>query len=384
MGLQDWDAFQSRLNVPAAATMHAVSRAISGGPVYTSDRPKEHNAEILQRLAFIDGSLPRCLRGAGPVERLLFMDPQRTAGVPLLVQNINPAGGLVIAAFSIAGAVLEEDLNLFRFLHASEMKWPSQESVHTGLLDSSDEINTLKISYKRRKLNNPIPIYEDSAYSSKLEIHHFVSPQDVSEVKWLIRRYNRNKFKDQSLTTEYVARKYSDGSLYYVNSLSCKVPIHLQRVFDFEIVSFSPIIRFPLYSEWVAILGHTKLYNGGGAVLKAEVTSVNNDPTKLQLFAHLLGTGEYLIISSLQNIKVMSHKTLYGSESLDSDQNRSIILNSIITSQVSLIRTTDEKFEEAGLMKSYEHRLTITTPSVNSMVYKDGDLGAIIVMEFCK
>lgn len=67
-------------------------------------------------MAFADGALPRCLRGARPPAHVLFLDPQRHAGVPLLLQNANPAGGLVIGAFSIAGAVLEDDLSLFRFL----------------------------------------------------------------------------------------------------------------------------------------------------------------------------------------------------------------------------------------------------------------------------
>jgi len=49
------------------------------------------------------------------------------AGVPLLLQNENPAGGLVVAAFSIAGAVLENDRDNFRFLNPEEIEWKSSE-----------------------------------------------------------------------------------------------------------------------------------------------------------------------------------------------------------------------------------------------------------------
>jgi Raffinose synthase or seed imbibition protein Sip1 len=59
VGLQDWDAFQSDLQIPGAAAMHAASRAISGGPVYTSDKPDKHVSEIIRRLAFADGAVPR-------------------------------------------------------------------------------------------------------------------------------------------------------------------------------------------------------------------------------------------------------------------------------------------------------------------------------------
>ena len=87
IGLQDWDAFQSILKTKGAATMHAVSRAISGGPVYCSDKRDNHDIEIITRLALAEGKVPRPLRNALPVERMLFEDPQRTFGVPLLVHN---------------------------------------------------------------------------------------------------------------------------------------------------------------------------------------------------------------------------------------------------------------------------------------------------------
>jgi hypothetical protein len=76
---------------------------ISGGPIYVSDQPDKHNADIIRKLAFPDGSIPRCVRNARPVASSLFSDPQREVGVPLLLQNQNPAGGLVIGGFNIAG-----------------------------------------------------------------------------------------------------------------------------------------------------------------------------------------------------------------------------------------------------------------------------------------
>ena len=57
--MQDWDAFQSVLPEPRAAAMHAATRAISGGPVYTSDRPGAHDRALLRSLAFPDGTVPR-------------------------------------------------------------------------------------------------------------------------------------------------------------------------------------------------------------------------------------------------------------------------------------------------------------------------------------
>ena len=96
---------------------------------------------IYKIIAF-KGLIPRCIRNAFPTEAALFLDPQHTvlltqsdslthslvqAGVPLLLQNENPAGGLVVAAFSIAGAVLENDRDNFRFLNPEEIEWRSSE-----------------------------------------------------------------------------------------------------------------------------------------------------------------------------------------------------------------------------------------------------------------
>ncbi len=49
------DMFQTSLGKPSE--LHAVSRAISGGPVYVSDRPKEQNVEIFKKITFPNGNL---------------------------------------------------------------------------------------------------------------------------------------------------------------------------------------------------------------------------------------------------------------------------------------------------------------------------------------
>ena len=41
----DWDMFHSQ---HPAAELHALARAVSGGPVYVSDYPGKHNFDILR------------------------------------------------------------------------------------------------------------------------------------------------------------------------------------------------------------------------------------------------------------------------------------------------------------------------------------------------
>ncbi len=61
--LPDWDMFQSHHEHGA---FHAAARAISGGPVYVSDRPGEQNPDVLRRLCDDHGMLYRCPRPALP------------------------------------------------------------------------------------------------------------------------------------------------------------------------------------------------------------------------------------------------------------------------------------------------------------------------------
>lgn len=91
----DWDMFQS--GHPAGA-FHAAGRAVSGGPVYVSDRPGEQDFELLQKLVLSDGRILRA-RGVGkPTRDCLYRDPTRES-VLLKIFNHNPAGG-VLGAFN--------------------------------------------------------------------------------------------------------------------------------------------------------------------------------------------------------------------------------------------------------------------------------------------
>ncbi|KAG6589829.1 putative galactinol--sucrose galactosyltransferase 6, partial [Cucurbita argyrosperma subsp. sororia] len=72
--LPDWDMFHS---LHPAAEYHASARAISGGPVYVSDAPGNHNFELLKKLVLPDGSVLRARLPGRPTRDCLFSDPAR-------------------------------------------------------------------------------------------------------------------------------------------------------------------------------------------------------------------------------------------------------------------------------------------------------------------
>ncbi|CAL4915839.1 unnamed protein product [Urochloa decumbens] len=96
----DWDMFQSD---HACAAFHAASRAICGGPVYVSDSLGGHDFDLLRRLVFPDGTVPRCLHYALPTRDCLFKNTLFDQHTVLKIWNLNKFGG-VIGAFNCQGA----------------------------------------------------------------------------------------------------------------------------------------------------------------------------------------------------------------------------------------------------------------------------------------
>ncbi len=90
----DWDMFQSG---NTAGEFHAIARAISGGPVYCTDRTDGIRADILRRLHDAEGRVPRCTDAGRPVRDSLFFDPERDA-VPFKIFN-RSGRGFLLGAF---------------------------------------------------------------------------------------------------------------------------------------------------------------------------------------------------------------------------------------------------------------------------------------------
>ncbi len=87
----DWDMFQS--GHPMGA-YHAAGRAVSGGPVYVSDKPGAHDFALLSNLVLSDGSVPRADLPGRPTRDCLFRDPTRE-DVLLKIFSRNGDAGVV-------------------------------------------------------------------------------------------------------------------------------------------------------------------------------------------------------------------------------------------------------------------------------------------------
>jgi raffinose synthase len=96
----DWDMFQSH---DAHAEYHAVARAISGGPIYFTDKPGRERPEILRPLALSDGRV-LMLDEPGQVTRDVLMTDVALEPVALKVFGHVTRPGLsagMVAAFNV-------------------------------------------------------------------------------------------------------------------------------------------------------------------------------------------------------------------------------------------------------------------------------------------
>ncbi len=93
----DWDMFQTKHEF---AAFHAMARAVSGGPVYVSDRVDCHDFSIIERLTTKDGRILRALDCGRPTADSLFMNPYE--GGLFKIFNVNTFGG-VIGIFNLTG-----------------------------------------------------------------------------------------------------------------------------------------------------------------------------------------------------------------------------------------------------------------------------------------
>ncbi|KAK6120143.1 hypothetical protein DH2020_046049 [Rehmannia glutinosa] len=132
----DWDMFQSD---HICAKFHAGSRAICGGPIYVSDSLGGHNFDLLKKLVFHDGTIPKCMHFALPTRDCLFKNPLFDSNTILKIWNFNKYGG-VIGAFNCQGAGWDPKEQRFKgypkcykplscSIHVSDIEWDQKNEA---------------------------------------------------------------------------------------------------------------------------------------------------------------------------------------------------------------------------------------------------------------
>lgn len=91
----DHDMFHS--SDPVAAEVMARSKAVSGGPIYLSDAPREINRELVARLCLADGRILRTAEPALPAPESIFIDSYCSDRAFRALAPINRDSAVVVA-----------------------------------------------------------------------------------------------------------------------------------------------------------------------------------------------------------------------------------------------------------------------------------------------
>lgn len=97
--INDWDMWWTD---DAQAEKNALCHAVSGGPIYVSDKLDRTNPDVLNALMFDDGRILRLSDSAMPTEDCIIGNPTK-AKAPFKIRN-RFDGGAVVAAFNISEA----------------------------------------------------------------------------------------------------------------------------------------------------------------------------------------------------------------------------------------------------------------------------------------
>ncbi|KAI3456757.1 hypothetical protein Pfo_013420 [Paulownia fortunei] len=96
----DWDMFHS---LHPMAEYHGAARAVGGCAIYVSDKPGNHDFDVLKKLVLPDGSTLRAKLPGRPTRDCLFSDPTRDGKSLVKIWNMNDFTG-VLGVFNCQGA----------------------------------------------------------------------------------------------------------------------------------------------------------------------------------------------------------------------------------------------------------------------------------------
>tara|TARA_B110000091_G_scaffold192600_1_gene217142 strand:- start:413 stop:2500 length:2088 start_codon:yes stop_codon:yes gene_type:complete len=162
--LPDWDMFQSG---HSAGDFHAAARAISGGPIYTTEKIGTENKQVLDRLMTSYGKLPRCKDVGRVCTESLFTDPENDKGL-LKIYNTNIVGGIVGAfncsynpkkSVSIQDVVAASDIEGLQGNNFAVYRYSNGELS----VQNTRTVNKLKIKELEYDLFTYIPIQDGFA-----------------------------------------------------------------------------------------------------------------------------------------------------------------------------------------------------------------------------
>lgn len=174
----DWDMWWTD---DGQAVKNSILRAVSGGPIYVSDKIGRSVKEILDPLTLSDGKILRCDRPAYPTKDCLTVDPE-TSDKPFKLQNIAGNSG-VLALFNlnpesaVTGTISPSDIP---GISGEEFAVFEHFSREVKIVAKNETINVTLADRNDFKLYNIVPVKDGFAPIG--DITKFIAPKTIKSV----------------------------------------------------------------------------------------------------------------------------------------------------------------------------------------------------------
>ncbi len=252
--IPDYDMFHSK---HPAAFLHATARAISGGPIYVSDKPNHHDFDLLKRLVFKDGSVLRCMLPGRPTVDCLFENVSHNNSTALKIWNVNEVNG-VVGVFNVQGSSFSRRYRSFR---THDTNPPTLKAV--------------------------------------------VKPADVPTLM----TSSTDSISTSTSTGMFVLYSDRSGAMKLVdNALASGIEVEVAPNGGCDVVTICPALSFPASGDgngsggnnvdgqvMFAAVGLVNMLNAGGAVMSCEL---DTSTSAISVSMRLRGAGQLLAFSS--------------------------------------------------------------------------------------
>ncbi|VVB00166.1 unnamed protein product [Arabis nemorensis] len=244
----DWDMFHS---LHPMAEYHAAARAVGGCAIYVSDKPGQHDFNLLRKLVLRDGSILRAKLPGRPTRDCLFSDPVRDNKSLMKIWNLNEFTG-VIGVFNCQGA-----------------GWCKNEKKY---LIHDQQPRTI------------------SGYVRTNDVHYL---HKVTNFEW---------------TGDSIVYSHLKGELVYLPK-DTTLPITLKSR-EYEVFTVVPVKEFSDGSKFAPV-GLMEMFNSGGAIVSL---TYHENGTHFVIKMKLKGSGLFAFYSSIRrprNVTVDSKDVEY-------------------------------------------------------------------------
>jgi raffinose synthase len=270
--IPDWDMFWTQSTI--SGEMHAMARAISGGPIYFSDKPDEANPSIIERLACKNGMILPCCNYARPTRKSILNDPLAKDCSPLILWNQN---GADINQDDLLSGVI----GIFHIGASGSWCYKKLDFVPTSQLDETDMIQVLS-----------------------------VCPLDIEP-------FRHQKYKN----VKFVVMSSQSGLLGESVSVNESIDLRIEHMQSL-LIHFLPI--YFLNCLDMVVMGITSLYNHAGAIRTVKCVEKEHEPSldgdnKLNIIIETIGCGNFFLAYKFNKLIMMNNtfRVIFNGETVE-------------------------------------------------------------------